>query len=169
MGILDSALDGGAVTRNRRAVWAAMLLGALCGASGTQALTSRARLDAVNRSQQWEIQAARWHQETERLKEQLATINRQSTRETYIQSVRLTLLGTPVSQVDVEAALAPFTETLLGVPLSHVHLEMVYRMVNGRHITVGGALYRVEVIALLVSPDTRILLRVVPETSPHSV
>lgn len=146
-----------------------MLLGALCGASGTQALTSRARLDAVNQSQQWAIQAARWHQETERLKEQLGTINRQSTRETYIQSVRLTLLGTPVSQVDVEAALAPFTETLLGVPLSHVHLEMVYRMVNGRHITVGGALYRVEVIALLVSPDTRILLKVVPETSPRSV
>ncbi len=169
MGILDSSLDGGAVTRNRRAVWAALLLGALCGASGTQALTSRARLDAVNRSQQWEVQAGRWHQETERLKQQLGTINRQSTRDTYIQSVRLKLLSTPISPVDVEAALAPYTETLLGIALSQVHLDMVYRMLNGRHITVGGALYRVEVIALLVSPDTRILLRVVPETRSHAV
>lgn len=169
MGLLDFTLDGGAVTRYRRAVWSAMLLGALFGASGTQALTSRARLEAVNRSQQWEVQATRWHQETERLKEQLGTINRQSTRETYIQSVRLKLLGTPMSQVDVEAALAPYTETLLGIALSHVHLDMIYQMLNGRNITVGGALYRVEVIALLVSPDTRILLRVVPVARPHPV
>lgn len=156
------------MTRYRRAVWSALLLGALVGASGTQAITSRARLDAVHRSRQWEVEATRWHQETERLKEQLGTINQQSMRGTYIQSVRLELLSTPVSKVDVEAALEPYTETLLGIALTNIHLEMVYRMLNGRHITVGGALYRVEVIALLVSPNSRILLRVVPASLPHS-
>lgn len=157
------------MTRNQRAVWAAVLFGVVVGASGTQALTSRARLAAIHQGRQWEVEATRWHQETERLKEQLGTINQQSMRATYVQSVRLELLSTPVSKVDVEAALEPYTETLLGIALPNVHLEIVYRMLNGRHISVGGALYRVEVIALLVSPNIRILLRVVPETTPHPV
>ncbi len=155
------------MTRYRRAIGAAMLLGALVGASGAQAVTSRSRLDAMDQSRKWETEAARWHQETDRLKQQLGTINQQSMRSTYIQSVSLELLNTAVSRVDVQAALEPFTETLLGTALPNIHLEMVYRMLNGRRIIVGGALYRVEVIALLVSPNSRILLRVIPETIPR--
>ena len=113
--------------------------------------TRRARLDAQH-----------WQQESLRLRDHLSAINRRNERQTYVQTVNLEVIKCPVPLIDVKAALEPFTESLLGVPLATVKLELIYQLLQNRHIVRGDTLYRVDVKALLLSPDVTILLRLTP-------
>ncbi len=150
-------------------VVASALIGFLVGASTMQAVTSRDRLAIVQRTQQWETQANRWQKESQRLREELNSINLKSQTGTYIQSIKLEVLSSaPVSKIAVQAAMEPYTEALLGLPLQDLRIVMVYHMLNDRLLTIGGALYVVQVKALLISPTTSILVVVKPKPIPRN-
>ncbi|CAB1128892.1 conserved protein of unknown function [Candidatus Hydrogenisulfobacillus filiaventi] len=141
---------------------AALLLGLLAGGgwsylrlggslAGCQAALARTR-----------AQVRTLGAENRRLEDALAALNRQRSRGQVIRRVQLRLLASPLTAAQVEAALAPYLEPLLGTSLQGVQPELVYRLLAGRILTVGNGVYRLEVAAVLLAPDTVLLVRVVP-------
>ncbi len=114
-----------------------------------------------------ELDARHWRQESLQLRDQLAAINRKNERETYVQTVNLEVIKSPVPLIDVEAALEPYTELLLGMQLSAVKLSMVYHLLQQRRLVLGNRIYQLDVKALLLSPDVIILLRLMPQGLSH--
>lgn len=147
---------------------AQLVMGLLIGACLVQAETWHQRAQLTNAARMAQLDAQHWRQEALRLQDQLAAINRRNQRQTYIQTVTLDVINSPVPLIDVEAALEPYTETLLGLSLEAVKLPLIYQLMNGRRILAGEQHYRVEVKALLVSPDAVILLTLHPirDTKP---
>ena len=137
---------------------AALTLGFILGSSLVQAHTWQERQILQNQWRLSQLDARHWRQESLRLRDELALINRRSTRETYVQSVNFEVVKSPVPLIDIEAALEPYTESLLGLPLASIKLTMVYHLINNRRLTLGNHIYRVEVRALLISPNIAILL-----------
>ncbi len=138
--------------------YAGLILGGVLGSALVQAHTWNTRNTLLTQTRLSQLDAQHWRQESLRLRDQLATINRANARKTYVQTVNLEVMKSPVPLIDVEAALEPYTESILGVSLNDVKLAMVFQLFNGRRIVLGDHIYRVEVKALLVSPDVVILL-----------
>ncbi|MCY0879825.1 MAG: hypothetical protein OWU84_12920 [Firmicutes bacterium] len=145
-----------------------LLAGTLLGASLVQARTWQSRVDADQRARLAQLEAGRWHREVMRLKDQLAAINRAHQQATYVQTITLDVVKSPVPLIDIEVALQPYTETLLGMPLNAVKLPLLYHLLQDRRIAIGDRVYRVEVKALLVSPDVHILLVLTPSNRAQS-
>ncbi|PSR35478.1 MAG: hypothetical protein C7B46_00360 [Sulfobacillus benefaciens] len=150
--------------------WAAAMLGAVVAGSAIQAVTSHQRIQLIRQAQHYKIQSQEWQQKARRLEQELSAINRQAEQGTYIQSVRIEIATLPphLSKVAVDAALEPYTETLLGAALAQIRIMMVYNMFNNRIVALGGALYRVEVKALLLSPATTVYVTVTPQAIPRT-
>lgn len=142
--------------------WAAFMLGLLLGASLVQARTWHTQWQWQTQARLSQLDAQHWRQESLRLRDQLAVINRKNERNTYVRTVNLEVLKSPVPLIDVEAALEPYTESLLGISLSSVKLSVVYHLLQDREIVLGEHLYKVDVKALLLSPDVTILLSLKP-------
>ncbi len=147
-------------------LWAAAMLGAIVAGAAIQAVTSHQRILLTQQLQQYKIQSQEWQQRARRLEQELSAINRQAEQGTYIQSVRIEVATLPpnLSKVALDAALEPYTETLLGAPLRQIRVMLVYNMLNNRIVALDGALYRVEVKALLLSPTTTVFITVRPQT-----
>lgn len=148
--------------------WAGLVVGMLLGASLLQAHTWRVRNALLDQVRLSHLDAQRWREESMRLRDQLALINRRNERATYVQTVTLEVIKSPVPLIDVETALQPYTESLLGMPLASVKLTLIYHLINRRRMVLGNRVYRAEVKSLLVSPDVVILLNLVPSGRPHS-
>ncbi len=146
---------------------AALCLGALLGSAAVQAHTLKVRTEILDRMRLAELDARHWRQQSLQLRDQLAAINRKNERETYVQTVNLEVIKSPVPLIDVEAALEPYTELLLGMQLSAVKLSMVYHLLQQRRLVLGNHIYQVDVKALLLSPDVIILLRLMPQGRSH--
>ena len=142
-----------------RRAWAGLFLGLVLGSAAVQAHTWQMRTRWINRTRLAQLDAQHWRQESLRLRDQLASINRRNERQTYVQSVNLEVIKSPVPLIDVEARLQPYTESLLGVPLSSIKLSLVYHLLNHRRLILSGHAYRVEVKALLLAPEAVILLQ----------
>ncbi|MCL5972084.1 MAG: hypothetical protein M1499_05925 [Firmicutes bacterium] len=157
------------MTPKQNRQWAAAMLGAIVAGATIQAITSHQRILWARQAQHYKIQSQEWQQKAQRLEQELSTINRQAERGTYIQSVRIEAATLPrnLSKVALDATLEPYTEALLGAPLGQIRVMMVYNMLNNRIVTLGGALYRVEVKALLLSPTTTVFITVKPQTLPR--
>ncbi|NMP21852.1 hypothetical protein [Sulfobacillus harzensis] len=149
------------MSRDMRPV-AGLLLGAILGGALVQAHTYQVRNALLAQSRLSQLDARHWRQESLRLRDQIAEINRKREKKTFVQSVNLEVMKSPVPLIDVEAALEPYTESLLGIPLSDVKLSMVYQLYQGRRLVLGEHIYRVEVKALLVSPEVVVLLHLTP-------
>lgn len=146
------------MTRNFRPV-AGLILGVVLGSAVVQAHTWQMRHQWLNEVRLSELGAHHWHQESLRLRDQLAQINRQHEQKTFVQSVSIEVIKSPVPLIDVEAALEPYTEPLLGMPLSSVKLTLMYQLFEHRRLVLGDHLYQVEVKALTVSPEVIVLLQ----------
>ncbi|MCY0898250.1 MAG: hypothetical protein OWU33_04835 [Firmicutes bacterium] len=142
--------------------------GLLVGASLIQAKTWISRTQALEAMRHAQMDAFRWHQEVIRLQDELAAINRQHQHATYVKTVTLDVLKSPVPLIDVEAALQPYTDPLLGMPLDAIKLSILYHLLQDRRVTIGSHIYRVDVKALLVSPDIHVLLSLTRLTSDRS-
>jgi hypothetical protein len=138
------------------------VLGLILGSAAVQAHTWQMRNSWQNSLRLAKLNAQHWRSEALRLQGELTAINRRSERRTYVQSVTLDVIKSPVPLIDVEAALDPYTESLLGAALTSIKLSLVYHLLDQRRLTLGGQAYRVEVKALLLSPDTVILLKLHP-------
>lgn len=146
---------------------AGLLLGVILGGSLVQAHTFQRRNALLTQSRLIQLDAQHWRQESLRLRDQIAQINRKHENKTFAQSVSLEVIKSPVPLIDVEAALEPYTESILGMSLGAVKLSLLYQLFEGRRIVLGDHIYRVEVKALLVSPDVVILLHLVPIGRSH--
>lgn len=146
---------------------AALCLGVMLGSALVQAHTWDTRTHLTNQTRLAQLDARHWRQESLRLRDQLALINRRNERKTYVQTVSLEVIKSPVPLIDVEAALEPYTESLLGVSLASVKLSMVYHLLQKRRARLGNRVYQVDVKALLLSPDVVILLRLIPIEKTH--
>jgi len=138
--------------------WAGLILGLLLGSAMAQAHTFYDYQALHNMVRQTQVEAQHWHQESLKLRDQIALINRRNVQQTYVQTVNLEVIKSPVPLIDVEAALEPYTEALLGIPLSAVKLTLVYQLFQNRRIVLNHDLYHVNVKALLISPDVSILI-----------
>lgn len=151
-----------------RSAWAGLVMGLVLGGAVVQAHTWQVRNQALDHARLAALDAQHWHQETLRLRDQLALINRRNQRQTYVQTVNLEVVKSPVPLIDVEAALEPYTESLLGADLASLKLSMVYHLLDNRRLVLGHQGYRVEVKALLLSPDAVILLKLLPIQKSHT-
>lgn len=146
---------------------AGLLLGVVLGGALVQAHTYQMKNMLLTQSRLTQLDAQHWRQESLRLRDQIAEINRKNERQTFVQSVNLEVIKSPVPLIDVEAALEPYTESILGLSLNQIKLAMVYQLFEGRRLVLGEHIYRVEVKALLVSPDVTVLLRLVHLGQAH--
>jgi hypothetical protein len=144
-----------------------MMMGAILGAALVQSRLWHEQVQLMTQTRQARLDAQHWRQESLRLRDQLSAINRRNERQTYVQTITLEVIKSPVPLIDVQAALEPFTQSLLGIPLATVKLELIYQLLQNRRIVVGDNLYRVDVKALLWSPDVTILLQLTPLAAHH--
>ena len=141
-----------------RRIWAAGVLGLLLGAAVIQAVDS-AHLQSSLRSQRLAEETAA------RLRYDLASVRRELTvvSELGTQDAVTRVIVTPVESFlpedDVTAALDPYTRTLIGEPLNTTTPEVLWRLFNGRLLTIRGRLYRVHVLVMLLAPTSRLLVR----------
>lgn len=147
----------------------ALMIGAIAGAALTQSHLWHQQMQLMNETRLAHLDAQHWRLESLRLQDQLSAINRRNERQTYVQTVNLEVIKSPVPLIDVQAALESFTESLLGIPLATVKLELIYQLLQNRRIVLGDHLYRVDVKALLLSPDVVILLHLIPVGSSARV
>lgn len=138
------------------------MLGLIVGSAAVQAHTWQSRVQLEQSTRQAGLYAHHWHGEALRLQDELAAINRRGERHTYVQSINLDVVKSPVPLIDVEAALEPYTESLLGAALDSLKLSLVYHLLDQRRLVLEGQVYRVEVKALLLAPDTVLLLKLHP-------
>lgn len=144
---------------------AGLVLGFFLGMTIMHVLTVRERTQWSAKVHALSLSAARWHHESQKLRDEISLINRRVARGMFVQTVDLVMTRPPVARVEIEAALAPYTESLLGLPLSDIKVHIVYHLFQGRIITVGSRLYRVQVQAILLSPTTTLMLQLHPATS----
>lgn len=146
---------------------AGLMLGVVLGSSVVQAHTWQRRTQLLNQARLNQLDAEHWRQETMRLREQMAEINRKGEQKTFVQSVNIEVIKSPVPLIDVEAALEPYTESILGMPLASVKLSMAYQLFDKRRLVLGDHVYQATVKALLVSPEVVILLQLRPVGHAH--
>lgn len=155
------------MNRDMRSI-ASLILGLALGSAAVQAHTWQMRHTLSTQARLSQLDAQHWRQESLRLRDQLAVINRRSERKTYVQTVNLEVIKNPVPLIDVEAALEPYTESLLGVSLASIKLSLIYQLFEHRRVVLGSRLYEVSVKALLVAPDVTILLHLNPIGRSHA-
>lgn len=155
------------MNRDMRSI-ASLILGLALGSAAVQAHTWQMRHTLSTQARLSQLDAQHWRQESLRLRDQLAVINRRSERKTYVQTVNLEVIKNPVPLIDVEAALEPYTESLLGVSLASIKLSLIYQLFEHRRVVLGSRLYQVSVKALLVAPDVTILLHLNPIGRSHA-
>ncbi len=155
------------MSRDLRSV-AGLILGVALGSAAVQSHTWQMRHILTTEARLSHLDAQHWRQESLRLRDQLALINRKSERQTYVQTVNLEVIKSPVPLIDVEAALEPYTESLLGVSLASVKLSLIYQLFEHRRLVLGSHVYQVSVKALLVAPDVTILLHLHPLGRSHA-
>ncbi len=155
------------MNRDTRSI-AGLILGLALGSAAVQAHTWQMRHLLSSQARLSQLDAQHWRQESLRLRDQLAVINRRSERKTYVQTVNLEVVKNPVPLIDVEAALEPYTESLLGVSLASIKLSMIYQLFEHRRVVLGNRVYQVSVKALLVAPDVTILLHLNPVGRSHA-
>lgn len=152
----------------RRGSLAGFFLGLLLGASIVHAATVSERMALTTKSHELALTASRWHHETDKLRQELGDINQRYQKGLYIQSVDVIMTHRGISQVDVTAALEPYTESLLGAPLNMLKVSVVYHLFAGRVVSIGGHLYRVHVDALLLSPTTSLMVHLTRVNQPET-
>lgn len=153
------------VNLSRSSLWG-LILGFFWGMAIMNVLTVRERTQWSERVHTLSLSATRWQHESQKLRDEISLINRRMARGMFVQTVDLVMTRPPVARVEIEAALAPYTESLLGLPLSDVKVHIVYHLFQGRIITVSNRLYRVQVQAILLSPTTTLMLQIHQATSP---
>lgn len=156
------------MTDRAKSLVAAIAIGVLAGASMTHALTVQERAQLALKTHELSLTARHWHNETLRLKEELGLINKKSQTGGFIQSVDVRVIKSPISTVDVQSALEPYTSSLLGLPLTHLKVYMLYHLFDSRIIEVGSKLYRINVKAILLSPTAYLLISVTPVNEAHT-
>lgn len=157
------------MTRDAVRWWAGFLAGAALGAGAVFARSVHQVEQLTTSSRYWQGQAQHWQEEWNKLQDELSRVNLLASRQTYVQTVDVVVLKSPVGRDAVESALRPYTNAILGMALSGLRLDMVYRLFDGRVLAIGDQLYRVEVRGLLVGPKTQLLVEIVPvSTSQRS-
>ncbi|MCY0908648.1 MAG: hypothetical protein OWR62_09685 [Sulfobacillus thermotolerans] len=145
---------------------ASFVLGLLLGFALMQGLGVRERQYADLSAKKWQAEATQWHNEANRLKEEVGRINKTAQPHLYIQNVDVMILRAPVAKSDVIEALSPYTQALLGLPLDSLKAPIVYHLFNNRIITIGTKLYRIRVETLLLGPDTELMISLRPQPGP---
>lgn len=146
----------------------ACLIGAVGGASFTYGATQNERMLLQADRKKWEQKALHWEREWNQLHQEVDSANLRATRQTYIQSIDVTVLKAPVDPKEVRTALEPYTAALLGMRLSGLKANVVYHMFDGRIVVIGAQLYRLSVRAVLLAPKSELLVDVTPVVRPRS-
>lgn len=145
---------------------AAWMLAALAGAAFAQA-HDRADLARIQQAlRTCRLQADQLRGEADRLREALAREGPRAPRRLRIQAVDLRILGPDPGYAEVTHALEPLTGSLLGTEPDASHLEVVWRLFEGRLIAVRGRWYRLSVRAVLVWRVTTLLISLTPVPGP---
>lgn len=146
-----------------RRTLAALLLGALAGATASAYLVSH-RLQALL------IGAETLRRELEtclarvgRLEQSLA-----GQRAPRVRSVHLRLVGVdaPAQRLAVERQLQPLAQDLVGRRLDRLDPEVVAQLFAGREVEAGGQRYQVAVSQLLLAEQAVIVLVLTPRPAP---
>lgn len=140
----------------------AFAVGALWGGGITQALFSRERAALLSNRDHLKHEAQHWQQEWTKLQEEIGRANRRAEARTVVQSVKVVTPNSPVPQDLVRAAMDPLTSILLGMPLNGIKIQIAFGIFNGRVLMIKGRLYRVEVVGILLSAESELLVRLIP-------
>lgn len=162
MGLFTAEMVGRIMRNASPAGWAGFMIGLVLGAGTLQAATAQERLHLTARLRECKLQATRWYNESQKLRDEIGRINHRVEQGAYIQTVDVIIAHPPVARSEIEAALSPYTESLLGLPLTTVKVAVAYHLFNGRVLVVGNKMYQVKVNALLLSPTTTLMIQLQP-------
>ncbi|MCL8208008.1 MAG: hypothetical protein K6V97_08075 [Actinomycetia bacterium] len=145
---------------------AAWTLAAAFGAALAQARDRAVLARLENAVHVCRLEADKLAAEADRLRETLAREGPRTPRRLRIEAVDLRIVGPDPGYAEVAHALEPLTGSLLGTEPDASHLEVLWRLFEGRLLAVRGRWYRLSVRAVLVWRVTTILVSLTPVPGP---
>lgn len=139
-----------------------LVAGALLGASMVETVTSGQRIRLIAENERWRTEAKHWQRQWAQLRDQVDRANRAAARHLVVESIRVSVLHSPVAVEAVRGALDPLTSVLLGMPLAGAKVDVLYEMFEGRVLLIRTKLYRVHVLAFLLATESQLLVQLMP-------